>query len=492
MEHEELARRLASAGTPPMLRRARERRQAQPPASPPGLLSRVAKLVLSAKAALLLAASVGVVLALRAPHWDSVVVERIGLPKELVDAGYSSQVVTAQFVRELSDAAQSAEWGRLSTFGKQITLGGERLNAEFVSEDASRIASAVLRLARTFTNSDRLIQGEVRKTGTGTSIVLLAQNGLLQGTVRCPIKPDGLDAALAACATQLIETVAPELALVNTLAMESHACDIDSTQCEFAQTLRISKQMREDAEPRNDKWAAVGVAFAKGRKSEFEATEALKPVIASDPDFVPAQVAWASYSMDLDDAKRLALLRELAKKEQDFLGVDLQLFVTLFRTLRGDMLSPYPLNRCFARDHATIIEMEAIRVRMQKRPGALARRISAEMEGMLAMLTARNYGALLIHEALVADHPNDAVLVTMLGDVYWYQTSIETSPDPVLKYARLAEAQYQAAIKLAPNFEAAKERLKLVKDWIAMVDKAAKTNTFQKGPMDPCVRTTKA
>lgn len=460
-------------------------RQAVDTASP-SKLSRLASHLLSAKAALLLIASVAVVVGLRAPRWDSVVVEAIGVPEDLNKLGYSSSMVTRQLVRELTLGADANEWGRLSSFGRGINFAGGDETPEFVDKQASAIASAVLSFARTRLSKDRAIRGEIRKSGQDFELVVLGQNGSLEALVRCSIKPSAFDDTLRTCATKIFGELAPEVALLSVLAKESSECDLDEKKCAFAETKKLSARMMDDAEPANDKWAAVALALVKGREGQFNATQILKPVVERNPDFAPALLAWSAYSNELSDAQRIDILRKVVAGDHYLLGADIQLFTAVFRFIGGARMAPYPLNFCLTDDSEGIRELRQIQTRVANQPGVVARYQAKRMEGYIAMLTARNYGAQLAFESLVPEFGNDPVVLTELGDAYWYQTEIETEPAPLLKYADKALEQYQAALKFAPSFKPLKERIEAITSWRKMVVEAVQKNSLRKTKMGQC------
>lgn len=456
------------------------------PANAPGrpsLFRRLSSWVTSWWSIAAFAASLLLLLAIKAPGRNAVLIEAIELPEDMRKAGYTSSMVTRQFISGLSESVRASEWGQFSSFGRGINLAVGRPDLQFVDASAEKLVSGVLSLSRSLSGRERSIEGEVRKTTSGFELVATGRNGAIESYLSCGIDLVDLDRRLRQCAQRLIEMLAPDVALINTFVKESASC-VDGKPCPYAETRKLVVRVLDDSDPANDRWAIVTKAMIDPASDDTRTM--LDRLITQDPGFKPARLAFAQNAQGIRDLEKIRLLHDIATEGGGYLlGADVALFVTIYHYALPN-LGAHPSYQCLNKDSDAIKAMKATRQRVLASGVPSARAWAGRMEGFIAMAEARNWGAQSALEALLPEFGTDAAIRTELGVTYIYQTTVETEEGPLLQYIDKAIEQYRLAEKISPGSAVVQEHLEAARTLRKIVVAAAKTSSLVRNKTKSC------
>ena len=419
------------------------------------------------------AGSLLVALALRLPSWESVIVEPISLPEDLVKAGYTSDLVTRQLMSGITQAVVSTDMSQFSSFGGGVKPPPGDISISFVSKDASKIAASVLSLVRSTFGRDRTISGEIRKAPTGFHLLAVGRNASLNESIACPIDIGQFQESLQACARKLVEAVAPDVALLHSYVAGSAKCSVDPDDCTYVDARRLMQQILDDADALNDKWVVVVRALIE---DSYSAHQELLKVIKDEPNFRPALYARAYGSQPMR-TERITILRRLISDGDYAPGADVAIFTLIYgMALPGR--SGYPDQDCILPTSESVVEMAQAQRRTAGRAGSTWRLHARRMDAAISRIQGDSGPSREIYEELIREHRDDPALRVELGAMYIDQTTIEVAAPTLLEFIDKAIEQYRIALKLAPKFETAKVYLEAAQAIRAQVVSGVETGTL--------------
>ncbi len=380
-----------------------------------------------------------------------IVVEPVSLPKSLLDAGFTPEGTGDELTEQLQLASSDSEWAR---FVQQPVLRPADL-PEVPGIETKKNTRAIVRFVRDLIGLDRNIRAEIREVPPRFEMVLRVADRGGQRVVSCQLERAAFEAGLKECAHQAIRVMNPALFLLLAFTKETTACGLKDG-CSFAETRAFAGEMLRSRDSDQEKWARTILALVQvGEGNSSAAEQSLQQVVGRYPNFFAGRFVLAL--TENDNKKAIVMLRDVAAKAPDLVGVNSELFR---RLLNPGILGPEPTATFLKADSPEARELETIVHRVESTPGSTAEYYARRMRAALSCRTGRTLGAMDILNDLRVANPKDASVLVDLGDVHWVQSYIESTGASQSKSRGRAAGYYRAATKIAPEWRLPAEKLK--------------------------------